>query len=89
MTPCSCGVAEVFLQPTPNGPHHAKRICAECGRCRGWEPKPRQPLEAGKPALHLGETVTVLWLKNGWAGLEGSDGRTFSKRTEHLKGLAL
>ncbi len=87
MATCSCG-GTLRLEPTPNGPHYAKRVCGTCGRFNGWEPKPRQPLEVDKPALHFGETVTVRWLKNGWAGLEGADGRLFSRPADKVKGLA-
>ncbi len=87
MTQCRCGSEKYGLKLTPEGPHYGKLLCDACGRFGGWAPKPRLTLEVGAPALHLGETVTVAWIKNGWVGLEGSDGRKFSSPADKVKGM--
>lgn len=51
-TPCQrCGATERHVELTPDGPHHAKEVCARCGRWLRWLPKPDQD-RAKRPANH-------------------------------------
>jgi hypothetical protein len=38
--PCNCGCSEVRGELSENSTHYAAWHCTECGRFRGWIPKP-------------------------------------------------
>jgi hypothetical protein len=40
-SPCSCGCTEVRAELSHNSTHYAAWRCTECGRFRGWIPKPK------------------------------------------------
>ena len=84
----TCGCTDVWVELTPDGPHHGKVRCVDCQSFIAWQPKPRKPLTVGGKALYRGDEYVVIAMPGNspYMHLQTKDGRKLSVRREGVKG---